>query len=280
MVISIPAGLSANPAASWLIVLLLGIALVLPPDRLARSRLRALWPRLPQPKRSYVRHTGLIVGSAALTGWLLANIGGAISAALIARTLHWRWLRQRQADRAAQSAAELAEAVRRVADELRTGAHPATALAGIDGDGRLAQAVLAPAAAAAQLGEDVPSVLTRQADAHPEVAHALRYVAAAWDVAERHGVPLAELLGCVQAELRWRLRHAAAVRADLAGPRATANVLTALPALGVLFGQLVGADPVDVLRGGVGQVLLVVGAGLTATGAAWSERILSRAVLR
>ena len=70
-------------------------------------------------------------------------------------------------------------------------------------------------------------------------------------------------------------------RAQLAGPRATATVLTALPALGIALGELVGAGPLAVLRSGVlGQLLVVVGVGLAATGAVWTERILRGAVPR
>ena len=106
-------------------------------------------------------------------------------------------------------------------------------------------------------------------------------VAAAWSLAEQHGVPLAEVLGGVHDDIRWRVRFEAGVHALLAGPRATAGVLTALPGLGVGLGQLVGADPIGVLRGGpLGQVLLVVGLGLVAAGRAWTEQILRRAVPR
>ena len=58
-------------------------------------------------------------------------------------------------------------------------------------------------------------------------------------------------------------------------------MLTALPGLGVVLGQLLGADPIGVLRGGpLGQALLVVGLGLVAAGRAWTEQILRRAVPR
>ena len=106
-------------------------------------------------------------------------------------------------------------------------------------------------------------------------------MAQAWSVAERHGIPLADLLARAQQDIRWRVRFTAAVRAQLAGPRATAAVLTALPGLGLGLGQLIGADPIGVLRGGLlGQALLVLGAGLAAAGWLWSERILRAAVPR
>ena len=106
-------------------------------------------------------------------------------------------------------------------------------------------------------------------------------MAAAWSLAERHGVPLADVLARVHDDIRWRVRFGASVQALLAGPRATAGVLTALPGLGVALGQLLGADPIGVLRAGpLGQVLLVVGIGLVAAGRAWTDQILRRAVPR
>ena len=67
----------------------------------------------------------------------------------------------------------------------------------------------------------------------------------------------------------------------LAGPRATATVLTALPVLGILLGELVGAGPLQVLRSGVlGQALVVAGVGLAAAGAAWARAVLRSAVPR
>jgi hypothetical protein len=72
-----------------------------------------------------------------------------------------------------------------------------------------------------------------------------------------------------------------ALRRGRPGParRPAGHRLGADRALGL--GQLVGADPIGVLRTGVlGQALLVLGVGLAAAGMAWSERILRAAVPR
>ena len=148
-------------------------------------------------------------------------------------------------------------------------------------DGPVAAGLLTPAATAAPLGDDVPAALRRGQDTAPGVAAELARVAAAWSLAERHGIPLADVLAGVHDDIRWRIRFGSSVQALLAGPRATAGVLTALPGLGVGLGQLLGADPIGVLRGGLlGQVLLVVGLGLMAAGRAWTDQILRRAVPR
>ncbi|MFW0793627.1 type II secretion system F family protein [Gordonia sp. CPCC 205515] len=105
-------------------------------------------------------------------------------------------------------------------------------------------------------------------------------VAAAWQIAERHGLPLVDLLESVRTDLLARRQFADRTRAALAGPRATATVLAGLPVLGVLLGHLMGAHPIGVLLGtGWGGVLLVVGTSLAAVGLVWSESITDRAVV-
>lgn len=247
------------------------------PGPVAAARMSGLWRHDGSPRRRRLRLGGSIV-LGAIAGLLAAGPGGALAGALVALTAVRGRERQVARDAAATGAAELAEALRRITDELRAGSHPASALAGVTADGPVAARLLAPAVTAAQLGDDVPAAL-RRATARPGASAELERVAAAWSLAERHGVPLADLLAGVYDDIRWRVRFAAGVRAQLAGPRATAGVLTALPALGVALGQLVGADPIGVLRSGaLGQGLLVTGIGLVAAGRAWTEQILRRAV--
>ncbi|ETT28360.1 hypothetical protein RR21198_6032, partial [Rhodococcus rhodochrous ATCC 21198] len=74
-----------------------------------------------------------------------------------------------------------------------------------------------------------------------------------------------------------RMRLRSRTEAGLAGARATATVLAALPALGVALGQMMGAAPVTVLLGdGLGGVLLVVGTVLACAGLLWTDRIATR----
>jgi tight adherence protein B len=114
----------------------------------------------------------------------------------------------------------------------------------------------------------------RGADGPPSV----QWLAVACDVAERAGSPAADVLE----------RFASAVRADtaaiadrdaaLAGPRATATVLSWLPLGGVVLGWLIGADPVGTLFGtGAGRACLVTGTALWALGRWWTSALLHRA---
>lgn len=258
---------------------LAGAAAVLAvPGSPARARLRG------QPCRATRRRvlpgSAWIVAGAAGAGVLLLGVGGGLAAVVASVT----WLRRRagrtQASTGTAVGIELADALARITDELRSGSHPAAALAGIDADGPAARSILGPAEAAARLGEAVPIALAR-ARPHPALAADVRRVSDAWALSDRHGVPLADLLAGVGSDLRWRAEFGNRVRAELAGPRATATVLTLLPVLGIGLGQLMGADPIAVLRNGpLGAALLTGGIALTAAGVSWSEHILRAAVPR
>ncbi|MGH3756054.1 MAG: type II secretion system F family protein, partial [Pseudonocardiaceae bacterium] len=160
--------------------------------------------------------------------------------------------------------------------ELRAGAHPsAAAAAAADGPADVTRA-LSAAAAAARLGGDVPAVLRSAGPVH--LRSWLGRLAEAWSVADRYGIPLADLLDAVRSDTEQRVRLAAEIQARLAGPRATAAVLAGLPLLGLALGQAVGAAPVRVLSNTpAGQGLLVVGTGLACAGVLWSARLVSRA---
>lgn len=261
----------------------LALAVLCSPGSPTAARLRRLVPRDAMARRTgeYLPMAALTVVPAGLAGFLLAGAGGAAALVVIVVTVRRRRAARLAAADTAATASEVADALRRVTDELRTGAHPAVALDGIHADGPRARAVLLDTAAAARLGDDVPAALRREAARRPAVAADLTRIAESWALAERHGIPLADLLAGAQSTIAWRVQFGRRVQAQLAGPRATAAVLTALPGLGLLLGQLLGADPLGVIRSGaLGQLLLVVGVALGAIGVAWTEHILRSAVPR
>ena len=98
---------------------------------------------------------------------------------------------------------------------------------------------------AARLGGDVPGTL-RAAGAAPG-ARGLRAVAAGWEVAERTGAALADVLDHIGAGLRSDDDARSEVVASLAPPRATAKMLAVLPAFGLALGAAMEAHPVDFL---------------------------------
>lgn len=106
--------------------------------------------------------------------------------------------------------------------------------------------------------------------------HAAAVVAAA-RLAARTGAPLAAVLERTAAALAEEADVEVQRRAALAGPRATVHVLTWLPAVGVLLGTALGADPLGVLLDVPGALLAVAAAVLTWAGARWSGALVRRA---
>jgi tight adherence protein B len=260
---------------------LLALALLMAPMPSASRRLRALtgiasrrW-RVPRLGR-----TGVLLISCAVVG-LCGGPGGVVAAALVGFVL-WRGFRTRAARRGQLVAASaIADGLGALVTELRAGAHPAAAAAGAAQDAEEpASAVLAGISSTARLGGDVDQALTGLALARPELRTPLAQLARAWQLADRHGVPLADVLEAVRRDLDRRVTFARQIRARMAGPEASAAVLAALPVFGVLLGQLSGADPLRVLTSTpVGQVLLVIGALLVCAGLLWSGRLTGQAVL-
>lgn len=106
----------------------------------------------------------------------------------------------------------------------------------------------------------------------------LRDVGVLWGLSAKLGIPVADLLGSARSRLDNAVRHRNATTAALAGPRATAVVLSVLPLAGILMGQAMGARPVALLTGGgLGGLLLLVGTALVCAGFATSQAIIGRA---
>jgi tight adherence protein B len=214
-----------------------------------------------------------------VAGAMLANVGGAIAAGMVSLLGAHSWRAARRERRRNAELAALVDAVGLMVAELRAGAHPVAAASAASTGEASVHRVLASAAAGARLGARVPVLLTRHAASEPAIADGLGRLASAWELAEQHGVALADLVEAVRTDLDTRLRLAGELRAQLAGPRATAIVLAMLPVLGVALGESVGAGPWRVLSETLtGQVLLAVGTTLACAGTAWSGRIMARAV--
>lgn len=269
------------PVANVAVALLLCAALLCWPGMPGRRRLATgattggldlwSWPRRLRRMRPELAGLGAGIAAAPLGGAGAAVAAAAVSALLV---LRWRAAARRRRDTA--QLAELVDVLGLLVADLRVGAHPARAAAAAAGVGDgLTHRIFESVAAGARLGARVPLLLHQHATAEPGIADGLARLASAWELAEKHGMGLAELVDAVRADLDARLRIGGELRAQLAGPRATAAVLAGLPALGVLLGEGVGAAPLRVLADtGVGQVLLVVGTALVCAGTAWSDRIM------
>ncbi|MFG2092833.1 type II secretion system F family protein [Streptomyces sp. NPDC048612] len=211
-------------------------------------------------------------------GLALSVLGESVApviASVVALFLVRRWLATRGAGRVRdRRAAAVIGLCAAVAGELRAGRQPAQALlaVGTPGLGSAGSAVLA----AARYGGDVPQAL-RSAARRPGAA-GLTGMAACWQVAVEGGAGLASGLERIAAGLRAQRDQREELRAQLAGPRATALMLALLPAAGLLMGSALGADPLRVLlHTPAGWGCLVVGGLLEWGGVAWTARIVAAA---
>ncbi|MET8801188.1 type II secretion system F family protein [Streptomyces sp. NPDC004546] len=160
-----------------------------------------------------------------------------------------------------------------LAGEVRAGRQPGEALLRAARDsGGLGEAQAA-VVAAARFGGDVPGALT--AAARQPGAEGLLGLAACWRVAVDQGAGLAAGLDRLEAALRAERDQRADLRAQLAGARATTVLLAVLPALGLLLGSAMGADPLHVLlHTGAGLGCLAIGSAFEAAGMWWAVRIV------
>jgi tight adherence protein B len=201
-------------------------------------------------------------------------------AAAVAAVLVRRAVRQRRRTDADLMAAAAFEAVSVLAADLSVGRAPAQALADLVDDLGSAQdatrsrlsRVLRPVVEAEVLGGSVPAALRLAAGT--DGCAELERLASAWQLAESLGAPVAQVLDGVGTSLRHHADHRRAVRAELAGPRASARLLATLPVLGILMGTGLGARPLQVLFGtAYGQAALVGGVALELAGLAWTDRL-------
>lgn len=111
-----------------------------------------------------------------------------------------------------------------------------------------------------------------------DVTDAWRGLAAAWFVATESGAPLAQSLRALAASFRALGQTQRDLDVALAGPAATARMVMALPAVGVLFGMGLGFNPLQTLFATPpGLVCLAVGTLLLWAGIRWNRWMLRSA---
>ncbi|MEU6405441.1 type II secretion system F family protein [Streptomyces sp. NPDC046985] len=226
-----------------------------------RGRLRAEW---------WAAAAGLLL--AVLGSSFLPVLAGAAGVPVLRRLRIARTARVAH-ERRADAVIALCGAL---AGEVRAGRQPGAALLEAARDSGGLGESQAAVLAAARFGGDVPRALA--AAARQPGAEGLRGLAACWRVAVDQGAGLAAGLDRLEAALRTERDQRADLHAQLAGSRATAVMLAALPALGLLLGTAMGADPLHVLlHTGAGLGCLLVGGALEAVGLWWALGIVRRA---
>lgn len=208
---------------------------------------------------------GFVAALAAGSAWLLAPPRTRLQGE--PRSLPWPRRRPRGSEERA-----LAQACELLAADLRAGLTPGAALARAAAD----WPALHPVAAAADLGADVPSAL-RSCAATTDLP-GLAVVAGYWQVAVASGGAMAPGLALVARRLRQAEAVRRVVSSELSSARATARLLAALPAVGLVMGSGVGGAPVRfLLLTPAGWVCLAVGLLLEACGLWWIGRIAAAA---
>ncbi|MFD3813138.1 type II secretion system F family protein [Rhodococcus sp. NPDC058639] len=256
--------------------LCLATALLLVPGSSGAHRIRVHVPyRFP-----VVGHPGVLAAAAGVALTMLVGVAPAVAAATVAATTLWRIRRKRRSAQLEAHRRMLLSGLEAVIADMRVGAHPADACdtAARETTGPAADAFRV-AAARSRLGGSAADGLRSSAPSGDRdgLAGSLARVADAWAVSDRHGLALAELLAAARTDLSARMRIRSRTDAGLAGARATASVLAALPLLGVGLGQLMGAAPVGILLSdGLGGMLLVAGTVLACAGLLWTDRIADR----
>ncbi|MFB7889301.1 hypothetical protein ACIOWF_05095 [Cellulosimicrobium cellulans] len=204
---------------------------------------------------------GVLVGAAV---WCVAARGGRRARSVVgtspSRPGRPSVLRRRSPARAVPELVRVV--VTQVGSLLRSGAAPGVAW-------ERAVGVRVDAAGVPRVAELAPHV------GGPATARAL---VAACRLAVEVGAPLASVLDEVAASVAADAEARAERDAALAGPRATARVLLWLPAVGVLLGYVLGADPLGTATdGGLGTAGVLLGLVLLLAGRTWSARLVERA---
>jgi tight adherence protein B len=114
-----------------------------------------------------------------------------------------------------------------------------------------------------------------------DAAAALRALAVVCDVVDVTGAPAADVLSRYAAGLRADVAAADDLATAMAGPRASAAVLTALPAFGAAVAATLGINTLGTLVGTApGRLCLVTGLVLWGAGSWWSRTVVRRCLRR
>lgn len=252
-------------------VLGIGLLVLLPPRRpvAVPGRLRRGGVPLRRARLPTVPTALLLVAALAPLG-VGARVA-VVSAALVAHADTRRRRRRAAVDRVRD---DLDEAVAVLSAELSAGRPPAGAA---ESAAAVAPGLFAEAAGMVRVGGDPVPVLRSCAHRVPG-ASGLADVAAAWQVAQRTGAPLAPVMDRVRVALAADLAAAHETAEQLAPVHATARVLAVLPVAGVPVGWALGVDSVTALTTtGWGQACLLAAVGAVGLGLAWVELITRRA---
>lgn len=171
---------------------------------------------------------------------------------------------------------DAARVAQRLAVLMRAGLSPRAAWHHL-GDSPLPRAVSARLQHPGDIGAAIDDTVASMDDESPE-AVAASAIAVCWAVASQAGAPLAPALSAIADGLRDAAATERDIDVALAGPKATAKLVTLLPLAGIGFGAALGFDTIGVLLGTpVGLVSALSGVVFIMLGRRWSNRLVERA---
>ncbi len=101
-------------------------------------------------------------------------------------------------------------------------------------------------------------------------------VSEVWSLSEAHGMPLAEGLALAASMIDQERESGRRLAAALAGPRATATVLTLLPLCAPLAGMAVGVSPLQMYTNVIGGASAAAGMLCVVVGRRWTRHLVER----
>ncbi|MFG2038971.1 type II secretion system F family protein [Dactylosporangium sp. NPDC048998] len=219
----------------------------------------------------------LLSGAALLLAGPVAAVVAALYALMALVTVRRRLVRQE----AERRVAALLDAVDATAEGLRAGTIQDGAAAQTSTSAQTPKTnALVPKAAGGKAGDGDRGAAAvrhgRWAEAAAEVAQAR--LEAAYRLSEALGVPLADLLDRVDADLRSGQALRGGVAAQLSAAQATTAVLLALPLAGLWVGAALNTHPVrQLLHTPLGAACAVVAVALQCGGFLWTARMVHAA---
>jgi len=179
----------------------------------------------------------------------------------------------------------VASTAQRLAVLLRAGVPAHSAWSYLDGD---AGSIVTEVSSGIDAGKSIPMMIVDQLGtiqtasnqiAEPEI-DAWRSLAAAWQVATTAGTPLAPALQAIAQSVRAVSAARSELQVSLTGSVATAKIVMILPGVAVMFGVLLGFDPIRTLvTTPLGLACLVAGLLLILVAVRWNRRLIARAEL-
>jgi tight adherence protein B len=263
---------------TWVSVVAVALVVLLVVPHPGPRRLRSRLGRSPAASPHTVGAVALAGASVAtaglvtLVGWGAGAAAVVTSASLVGVTAATSVRSGLRSRAAARRAGEVARACDLLGSLVAIGHIPATALRIAAEDAP----VLAPVAAAQRVGAEVPAAL--RVAGVPPGAHGLVRLAQAWEVGERTGAPMGQALAAVAEAVRRDHAIEEVVATELAGPRASGQVLAVLPVLGLATGFAMGGEPLAFFTTGiVGPGCLVAGTALACLGVVWTDVLVAGA---